>query len=320
MSYFWLKFKSNRFNLLNYLLGHTAFLVASLFLMYRYDLGVHTNVAPSWLFLIVPLSIFLGLKITTWMHNCMHYNYRWGNRLLGELTSFYALMSFGIVSDLHVLHHSYPDTDEDPHNPAGIGFLNLLFTSQFRGIQVIEDKFYGYHGKTIPTLLIFKLNIVLHLLGNGLRLLVWYKLLGPLFYSVYLPGFLAYLFVFNHLNFATHKTDETGKVVVLNINSNLYYYATNWVCEGIYYHLNHHLYPRRTNPSRPCRRELERISKPLFTAVGRNALSLRPPRLAARRAYRHASAASLVRPRYKAFLLNLVSKGVSRYAPAKVRG
>lgn len=259
MSYFWIQFKSDKYNLLSYLLGHTVFLITSLFIFYHYDLGLELNVETQWLFLIVPLSIFVGLKITTWMHNSMHFNYSWGNRIVGELTSFYSLMSFGIVSNLHVLHHSYPDTDEDPHNPDGIGFFNLLLTSQFRGISVIENKFYSFHGKTLSTILIFKLNIFLHLAGNVQRLAVWYKLLGPLFYSVYLPGFLAYLFVFNHLNFATHKRNERGEIVVLNIDSNFYYHVINWVCEGIYYHLNHHHYPRRTNPSRPSRHELVRI-------------------------------------------------------------
>ena len=59
---------------------------------------------------------------------------------------------------------------------------------------------------------------------------------------------------------------------------------------------------------------LERISKPLLTAIGRKGLSLRPPRSTARRAYWHASAVSLVRPRYNPFRHNLVSKGVLRYA------
>ena len=256
MSFFWSRFKKDRLALFNYFFKHTLFLVSSLFLLHHFDIGFTALLPVGALYFVVPLSICVGLKITTWMHNCMHYNYKHGNQILGELSSFYALMSFGIISNLHVLHHSYPDTEQDPHNPEGLSFVNLFFTSQFRGVQIIENKFYEFHGRTPTNFLIFKTNIFMHFLGNVLRLAIWYQLMGTLFYSMYLPGLLAYLFVFNHLNFATHITDKNGNVQVLNIDSNLYYKTMNWICEGLYFHHNHHIYPRRTNPSRPSGLEL----------------------------------------------------------------
>jgi stearoyl-CoA desaturase (delta-9 desaturase) len=64
----------------------------------------------------------------------------------------------------------------------------------------------------------------------------------------YAIPYASYLFVFAHVNYVTHGHDEQGRSIVRNRNSNLYYRLINAFCDGIYFHEDHHRFPRRYDP------------------------------------------------------------------------
>ena len=248
MTYFWTHFRRERTFLSGYFLAHTLVLLSALLLLHTFGLGFTEILAPIWFVLLVPLAMYWGLRVSTIMHNCMHGNLSWGNRLFGELSAFFVLMSFGIVCTHHQLHHAFPDTEWDPHSPEGLTFWRFFFFSQFRGVKATEDKFLQFHGRTPANVALFKFNILLHFLDNALRVLLWAQLLGPYFLTLYLPAFLTYLFVFAHVNYVTHRRDEKGKSLVVNVDTSFYHHLINWICDGVYFHENHHRFPRRYNP------------------------------------------------------------------------
>lgn len=248
MAQFWGLFRQNRLYLSAYFAAQTLFLIGLLFVIRHFHLGIRHELPLPWLAVVVPLAVYGGLRLPTIMHNCMHGNLRRGNLLVGELTAFFILMSFGIVCIQHVLHHADPDTEKDPHSPAGLTFWQFFFFSQFRGVKVTETAFLGFHGPSLISVALFKFNIFCHFLGNLLRLGIWVALLGPLFPFVYVPAFLAYLFVFSHVNYTTHLRDADGNSVVINVEKTLYHRLINAICDGVYFHENHHLFPRRYNP------------------------------------------------------------------------
>jgi stearoyl-CoA desaturase (delta-9 desaturase) len=74
-------------------------------------------------------------------------------------------------------------------------------------------------------------------------------LLGPsLFFTFFVPSYLFHMFVFAHINYYTHETNEEGKSVVFNFDSNLYYRFVNRFGSGVYFHANHHRNPNHYNP------------------------------------------------------------------------
>jgi stearoyl-CoA desaturase (delta-9 desaturase) len=195
------------------------------------------------------MAIVFGIKIPTTMHNCFHNNLRSASLLIGELTSLFVLLSYGIMCINHAYHHAHADSDLDPHNPEGKTFLNFFFTSTFSGIDIIENSYLKIFGDSIETKIIFKTSIFLHLIGIPVRLIFWYVFLGKyLFIFLYLPAFSIYIFSFAHVNYVTHYTDKTGKVSILNINSNIWYKFVNFFGDGVYFHKNHHLNPGLYNP------------------------------------------------------------------------
>jgi fatty acid desaturase len=253
MTYFWPRFRKNRMFLGSYFVIHKSLLLIIIVALLSVDRWQpHLSLGMS-LFLL-PIAMLVGIKVPTMMHNCMHGNMKYFNDLIGEFASFFILMSFGIVCTHHTLHHTYADTKLDPHNPEGQTFWQFLSTSQFRGVRVTESKFLEFHGNTVTNIILFKCNIAMHFLGNILRLIIWYLLLGNLFFTLYLPAFFSYLFVFSHVNYITHGRDKNGLAVITNVNSNLYYRFINFVCDGVYFHKNHHMHPSAYNPQHFVRR------------------------------------------------------------------
>ncbi|TXL12550.1 hypothetical protein BMR06_17375, partial [Methylococcaceae bacterium HT5] len=76
-----------------------------------------------------------------------------------------------------------------------------------------------------------------------------FSLLGPkVFVLLFIPSYLANVFLFATFNYFTHhkKADETYEI--LNLDHNLYYKFCNKTLFGVMYHKNHHLRPRLFNP------------------------------------------------------------------------
>jgi hypothetical protein len=59
---------------------------------------------------------------------------------------------------------------------------------------------------------------------------------------------MANIFVFAHINYATHVQSRDGDFEIINLDSNFYYRFINVVSFGGYFHKNHHLKPYAFNP------------------------------------------------------------------------
>ena len=248
MKYFWAHYRKDKFFLLNYFFLHAIGLLTAIGLFQELDLGFDLNFS-NFPFSLLPLAFVFGIKIPTLMHNCVHENLRGFNLIVGELTSFFVLMGFGIISINHTFHHAFSDSDMDPHSPEGKNFLQFFFTALISGAEIIEEKFFEFHGRNQKNFLYFKAIYFLHYLGITLRVILWYQILGKeLFIYFYVPAFISYLFAFAHINYITHRHNENGEAEILNKNSNLWYKLVNFLGDGVYYHKNHHIKPGAYNP------------------------------------------------------------------------
>lgn len=248
MRFYWIQNKKSKFFLMIYFMIQTLFFGGLSYVLARFELGLDIQFNHFPLYLLIP-ALFIGIKLPTMMHNCFHENFSKYNYVIGEFTSFFVLMGFGIMCINHTLHHGFADTDSDPHNPHDKSFIAFFFTAIFSGSHIIENRYLDIHGRTLLTRSIFKLNILLHYVGIPLRLLTWFYLLGPeLFLYLYVPSFFIYLFAFSHVNYITHAKNDAGETVILNKDSNLWYKLVNTLGDGVYFHKNHHQYPKLYNP------------------------------------------------------------------------
>lgn len=247
----WKSFREDRTFLTKYFMLRVLLLAGAVYLLK--DEAIY-QLNLSWVHLsLLPIAIIAGIQIPVLMHNCMHGNLKskFINELLGELTALFALMNLSILRINHTLHHAYADTHDDPHDPAHKNFLTYLFVSQLTGARIIESKFLEYHGKTRSNVVLFKFNIFIHYTGHLLRLWLWFLVFGPeMFVSFYIPAFIVYSLAFAHVNYITHTRDQNGKVEIINKDDNLYYNFINLIGSGVYYHKNHHHYPKLMNPMR----------------------------------------------------------------------
>ncbi|MBC7714141.1 MAG: fatty acid desaturase [Rhizobacter sp.] len=251
MKLFWVKFRTEAKFLPGYFAAHIlilslAFLILKHFMDFQFSLHLNNTYL-----LYLPVALLFGIQVPTLMHNCVHGNLKLKklNFIIGELTCFFVLMGMGIISINHTLHHAHSDSHMDPHNPADKSFLRFFFTSLLSGVEIIESKYYQFHGKSTKTVFLFKSSIMMHFLGIFLRLALWFLILGPnVFVAFFIPAFFFYVFVFSHVNYVTHAVDQNGDTQILNIDSNLYYNFINFVGSGIYFHKNHHANPKSFNP------------------------------------------------------------------------
>lgn len=246
----WKSFRTDRLYLTKYFLLHALVLSGIAYALHFRFTGFHLNLSPLYLALL-PFAIIAGIKIPVLMHNCMHANLKGhlANEICGELSGFFALMSLSILRINHTFHHAYADTEDDPHDPAHKSFLKYLFVSQLTGAKIIENKYLQYHGRSLSSRMIFKLNIFLHYSSHFIRLWIWFLVLGPeVFTAFYIPAFTVYSLAFAHVNYITHTRDKQGNTIIVNKNENLYYKFVNFIGSGVYFHKNHHQHPKLINP------------------------------------------------------------------------
>lgn len=249
MKFFMPLFKSEALFLTRYFLIQSSFCVLVLFLFNYFNFTPSLNLSLIEICILLPIAFVVGIKLPAIMHNCFHNNLKRFNFAIGELTSFFVLMGFGILCINHTFHHAYADTKKDPHAPDGKSFFMFFATCIFSGVSIIENYFLETHGRTRKNILIFKLNIILHYVGIALRLACWYTILGPqLFLFFYIPAFSVYLFTFAHVNYVTHQRQDDGSFTVVNFNSNPWHKLVNYIGDGIYFHENHHAKPSVFNP------------------------------------------------------------------------
>ena len=214
----------------------------------------HGELALSWTHLLfLPFAFAFGLQIPVALHNAVHSNIKPKllNEVIGELCGFFVLFGMAPFRISHVLHHANSDDPElDPHPPMGKGFLYFLATTQMNSIRVIANQYFAIHGKSKKTYAIMGLQMPVYYVGLLARLFIWWKILGPTYFvAFFVPAYITNLVVFAHINWATHQTLPDGKVVIVNLDHNLYYKTVNMIGAGCYYHLNHHLRPGLYNPA-----------------------------------------------------------------------
>ncbi len=247
MKIYWANFKKDKYFLTkSFLLQISYLLIACISLKYLKKPTLSFNYHP---FYLIPLALVLGIKIPTIMHNSFHHNFSRGNTFIGHFCALFALMDLPIMCINHTFHHAFADSENDPHNPHDSSFFKYLMTSVFSGASIIENKFLEIHGGTKGHRCIFKFNIFLHYIGIPLRLFFWFQLLGvEIFCYLFLPTFIFYIFCFAHVNYITHARDESGKTIILNLNSNIWYRFVNYFGDGVYFHKNHHINPNLIDP------------------------------------------------------------------------
>lgn len=241
----------------NYLLKYSliqclvfGFVVTALF-MYR-DINFSFSVESiDYLFTLIAL-LLCGLPSSI-LHNCAHRNVgpRFVNDIIGEALGTVMLYGYKGFSLGHMFHHKFPDNPEfDPHPPRGYSFLAFVLSPIKATLIIIERAYYKEFGKNSKTTRNLLFQKILFNLSILLKAIFWFLVFGPkLFLMFYLVLYVSNIFVFAHINYATHIEDEFGNSEIINLNDNLYFKIVNIVSFGGYFHKNHHQKPRVFNPS-----------------------------------------------------------------------
>jgi fatty acid desaturase len=247
-------FKSSPNYLLRYCVTTLAlFITADTLLLLSRDLTAAWTVHPLDLTWTVLALLLCGLPSSI-LHNCAHGNVggKRLNRAVGEVCGTIMLYGFEGFRLGHVFHHKYPDNPQyDPHPPHGLKFHEFLVSPIKATLDVIENAYYANFDHGIGSRRNVALQKIFFNLSIVARLVFWVALLGPKWFLLfYLPMYFANIFVFAHINFATHVQSHDGSFEIINLDSNSYYQFINLVSFGGYYHKNHHLSPKSFNPAR----------------------------------------------------------------------
>lgn len=247
------RFKRDKFYLLKYCLKTILILSLLNTILYLYK-GVDLSFSfEPWMIILPFLGAFLCGYPSSILHNCAHGNTgpRILNDFVGECIGTIMLYGFGGFRLGHMFHHKYPDDPlMDPHPPRGHSFFLFLLSPIKATLGVIERSYYSFYGENDST----RFNILLQKLSFNVsilcRILFWYLLLGSeLFVLFYLPMYVLNIFVFAHINYATHIVNSDGSSEIVNLDHNLYYKIVNKISFGGYYHKNHHRKPQAFDPS-----------------------------------------------------------------------
>ncbi|MBT5094235.1 MAG: hypothetical protein HOM21_08340, partial [Halobacteriovoraceae bacterium] len=129
-------------------------------------------------------------------------------------------------------------------------FLRFVISPIKATLRVIERGFYDSFGENQENRKSLKIQTLLFNCGILARVVFLFLLLGPvLFCLLYLPIYLANIFVFAHINYATHIENSDGSSEIINLKDGVYYRFVNTVSLGGYFHKSHHLKPQNLNPA-----------------------------------------------------------------------
>jgi fatty acid desaturase len=244
------KIKADRRFLLNAYLKDTALMCALIALIITLNLGIHSHLSTLSL-LIIPFAVMNGLIIASLLHNTAHNNVKGSllNRVIGEYCGYWVLYGYSNFVLIHFLHHTYSDEELDPVNPKGMSFFVFLTAPMRYMIKAAKKFLLMIHGHHEDYLSIMTAQTALFHLNLGLRLSIWYLILGKgLFLTFFVPGFISIVAVFAHINYVCHKELPNGEIEIRNLNHNLYYKIANFFTMGGYYHRNHHINMRLFDP------------------------------------------------------------------------
>jgi stearoyl-CoA desaturase (delta-9 desaturase) len=229
------------------------FLILCITLVSTKGLDLSFDIQRFDLFFPLLAIILCGLPSSV-LHNCAHRNVgpRVVNDLVGEFLGTVMLYGYRGFSLGHMFHHKYPDNPEfDPHPPRGYSFLRFVVSPVKATLVIIERAYFKEFGENEKS----KKNIFLQKLFFNtsilLKVVFWLLVFGLKYFTLfYMVVYVANIFVFAHINYATHVEDESGSSEIINLNNNLYYKFVNLVSFGGYFHKSHHLRPRVFNPSK----------------------------------------------------------------------
>ncbi len=248
------KFKRDKYYLLRYSVIHClVFLSLSvlLFNLKGIDLSFNLQVVDG--LLVIGGLLLCGLP-SGLLHNCAHRNVgaRWFNDLVGEFLGTVMLYGYRGFSLGHMFHHKFPDNPKfDPHPPRGYSFLRFVVSPIEATLIIIERAYYETFGENKKSKTILQISRLVFNISILLKLSFWFLLLGAKVFTLfYLVLYISNIFVFAHINFATHIENENGDSEIVNLNHNLYYRVVNRISLGGYFHKNHHLKPRAFNPAK----------------------------------------------------------------------
>ena len=92
-------------------------------------------------------------------------------------------------------------------------------------------------------------EVVLFNLNLGLRLALWFVLLGPAgFLAFYGVSIASNVTILAHINYACHRDAPDGDVHIVNLDGTLYYRLANAITSGGYFHKSHHDHPHLFDP------------------------------------------------------------------------
>lgn len=215
--------------------------------------------------LAVVFGVLTGWVVSSFLHNASHGNIKnpFLNRIIGEFCGFWVLYGFTNFVLIHLLHHKHSDEELDPVNPKGMGFIKFVSAPMRYMIQKAKLSLFQMHGHHSDYRAIWALQFLVLNINLGLRLVLWYTVLGrELFTLFYLPGLFSNIMLFAHINYVTHRNREDGTVEIVNINHNLYYKIINFITIGGYFHKNHHINVRAFNPMSMLAYDEGRMSVP----------------------------------------------------------
>jgi stearoyl-CoA desaturase (delta-9 desaturase) len=242
----------------NYLLKYSVihcllFTIACIFLSATVgiDLSFSVTLEDAWMPVLALLLCGLPSSV---LHNCAHRNVgpRLVNDIVGEFLGTVMLYGYRGFSLGHMFHHKYPDNPEfDPHPPRGYSFLRFVISPVKATLIIIERAYFKEFGKNDSTKVNITKQKIYFNVSIFLKVMFWFLVFGLKgFVLFYLVLYVSNIFVFAHINYATHIEDEFGQSEIINLNNNLYYKFVNVVSFGGYFHKNHHQRPRVFNPSK----------------------------------------------------------------------
>lgn len=227
------------------LVGGAAFLLVALWS------GEFSLSAPDGL--VVLAAIVLGGKSAEWMHNAAHRNFRWPwlSTFMGELCAMQQMVGYREWQISHFVHHKYPDDPAfDPHPPLHSRFLPYMLRMKFGIAMKFGDYYFARFARNRENRMIWAVTGLLMLISGFAKALLWYVLLGPTYFVLFLvvSNAITYL-VYAHFNYSTHRPSKTrpGAFDILDLTQG-WYRVLNWCLGGGYYHGTHHDKPRLYNP------------------------------------------------------------------------
>ncbi|MDX1975344.1 MAG: fatty acid desaturase [Rickettsiales bacterium] len=205
-----------------------------------------------WHLLLVPFAIYIGGLSAVFMHNATHGSFKphWMNVVAGEIAGIHQLWGFLGWKLIHLVHHHYSDiVEHDTHPPKNYTFwqfTKIMFA--YSSIKISQR--YREHFGTTPRIKAIQLaGFVAFAVSILLNLALLFLLLGPVgFLWFYIPSLIANHLLYAHINHRAHPKNEEGETAPANLNHNLYFKVANLMWFGIYFHGNHHRWPRLFNP------------------------------------------------------------------------